>query len=199
MAVDRERFTATGPGYTVRPLRPEDIPWVREHIFRVITEDLGYGYNPAWHWDIDDLQGVYLDDPRHALWVAIDDASGALVATGGIRKGGPRSAPEQWVIERYDQERTAQVVRVYVAREHRRRGIARTIVELARRFAAAEGGYDVICLHTDTRAPGAEGFWRSMPTTLIYDARGIDPFGETLHFELSFPEDSQQEGAAAVP
>jgi ribosomal protein S18 acetylase RimI-like enzyme len=94
------------------------------------------------------------------------------------------------VAARYDPDRTAQVVRVYVARAHRRRGVARALVELARRFAAAEGGYDVICLHTDVRAPGAAPFWRSMPTRLVYDPQG---HGEgisatTLHFELAFPE-----------
>jgi hypothetical protein len=61
-------------------------------------------------------------------------------------------------------------------------------VELARRFAAAEGGYAVIYLHTDRRAPGAEAFWRAMPTTLVYDPQGAGPFGETLHFELAFPD-----------
>jgi GNAT superfamily N-acetyltransferase len=195
MGVDKERFTASLDGYTVRPACPDDLPAARRHIFRVISEDLGYPYNPQWHWDVDDLQGVYLDDPRHVLWVAVDDATGELVATGGVRKGGPRSAPEQWVVDRYHPENTAQVVRVYVAREHRRRGIARALVELARRFAAAEGGYEVICLHTDTRAPGAEGFWRSMPTTLIYDARGVDPSGDTLHFELAFPRGERAAGS----
>ena len=188
MPSTNEELTAAGPGYTIRHARPEDLPVARAHIMRVIEEDLGYGYNPQWHWDVDDLQGTYLDDPRHALWVAIDETSGELVATGGIRKGGPRSAPERWIVDRYDPERTAQIVRVYVARAHRRRGIARRLVELARRFAAADGGYSIICLHTDTRAPGAEGFWRSMPTTLVYDARGIDPAGDTLHFELPFPD-----------
>lgn len=187
MGVSKEHFTAAGKGFTVRPARPDDLPAARALIFQVLEQDLGYGYTPAWHWDIDDLQGVYLDDPRHALWVAVDDSTGEVVATGGVRKGGPRSAPEQWIIDRYDPERTAQVVRVYVARAHRRRGIARALVALARTFAAAEGGYAVICLHTDARSPGAEAFWRAMPTTLIFDARGIDPYGETLHFELAFP------------
>jgi ribosomal protein S18 acetylase RimI-like enzyme len=124
---------------------------------------------------------------RGALWVAVDDATGEIVGTGGVRRGGPKSPPE--MAAQYDPDRTAQVVRVYVDRAHRRRGIARTLVELARRFAAADGGYDVICLHTDVRAPGAEAFWRSMPTTLVYDpqGQGEGAYGSTLHFELAFP------------
>jgi GNAT superfamily N-acetyltransferase len=196
MPVDKARFTGKVNGYSLRPAQPEDVPEARTHIFRVIAEDLGYAYNPQWHWDIDDLQGVYLDDPRQILWVVVEDATGKLVATGGVRKGGPRSAPEQWIVDRYHPERTAQVVRVYVARQHRRRGIARALVALAQQFTAAEGGYDVLCLHTDTRAPGAEAFWRSMPTTLIYDARGVDPTGDTLHFELACRADERAPGSA---
>ena len=196
MPADKESFRAAGPGYTIRHARPGDVLAAKALIMRVISQDLGYAYNPQWHWDVDDLQGTYLDDPRQALWVAIDDVSGEILATGGVRKGGPRSAPEQWVVDRYDSERTAQVVRVYVAQAHRRRGIARRLVDLARRFAAADGGYAVICLHTDTSAPGAEAFWRSMPTTLVYDGRGVDTT-DTIHLELAFPQPGEATHRAA--
>ena len=211
MTASQDGPAARGPGYTARPAQPGDLRRARELIVRVIEEDLGYAYNPAWHWDLDDLRGVYLDDPRHALWVVTDDATGELLATGAVRRGGPKSPPTpRWLADRYDRDRTAQVVRVYVARPHRRRGIARTLVELARRFAAAEGGYSVICLHTDRRAPGAEAFWRAMPTTLVYDPKtdpqsdaAGDQSRETLHFELAFPgaegQEAQRTHGAAAP
>jgi GNAT superfamily N-acetyltransferase len=186
MALSKERFTTRGDGYSVRPAGP---PAARALIYRVLERDLGYGYDPAWHADLDDAQAYYLDHPRHALWVATDDETGKVVATGALRSGGPTSPPhERWLAERYAGETTAQVVRVYTAHSHRRRGIGRAIVEQIRRFAAAEGGYRVICFHTNALSPGAEAFWRAMPTVFVHDARGIDPFGETLHFELTLPE-----------
>ena len=134
MTASQDGPAARGPGYTARPAQPGDLRRARELIARVIEEDLGYAYNPAWHWDLDDLRGVYLDDPRHALWVVTDDATGELLATGAVRRGGPGlAAHPALAADRYDRDRTAQVVRVYVARPHRRRGIARTLVELARR------------------------------------------------------------------
>jgi GNAT superfamily N-acetyltransferase len=188
MAISKERFTAAGDGFTVRPARPDDLPAARALIYRVLERDVGYGYNPAWHADLDSAQVYYLDHPRHAFWVAADDATGELVGTGALRSGGPTSPPhEPWLAERYAGDGTAQVVRVYTAHSHRRRGIGRAIVEQVRRFAAAEGGYRVICFHTNALSPGAEAFWRAMPTLFVHDARGIDPFGETLHFELTFP------------
>ena len=37
-------------------------------------------------------------------------------------------------------------------------------------------------LHTDASVPGAEAFWRSLPTREVYDGRP-DPF-HTVHFEI---------------
>ncbi len=133
MPASKDDFTATRRGFTARPARPDDLPQARALIMQVIQEDLGYTYNPEWHWDVDDLQGVYLDDPRHALWVVVDDAMGEIIGTDGLRRGGPKSPPQ--VAARYDPDRTAQVVRVYVARAHRRRAVSlRPIVH--QRFAA---------------------------------------------------------------
>lgn len=86
---------------------------------------------------------------------------------------------------RYDPARTAQLVRVYTLREWRGHGIARMLVERAARFVAGEPSYTTLALHTDPRSPGAERFWRSMPTTLIHDDRD-GPSG-SLHFEMAIP------------
>ena len=189
MATSKERYTARGDGFTVRLARAEDLPAVRALIYGVLERDLGYGYNPEYHGDLDNAQAYYLDHPRHALWVAIDDASGEIVGTGAIRSGGPTHPPhERWLAERYAGGGTGQVVRTYTAHAHRRRGIGRAIVEQIRRFAVEDGGYGVVCFHTNALSPGAEPFWRAMPTIFVHDARGIDPFGETLHFELILPE-----------
>jgi GNAT superfamily N-acetyltransferase len=84
--------------------------------------------------------------------------------------------------------RTAQLLRVYIAADHRRRGVARNLVEHARQFAE-QVGYQTIYLHTNASVPGAEAFWRTMPTTLIYDGRGNSAgYSEAVHFELAVPD-----------
>jgi GNAT superfamily N-acetyltransferase len=116
----------------------------------------------------------------------VDDATGQVLGTGGVRSGGLK--PEfnhAWLVARYNPERTAQLVRVYTARESRGRGVARTLVAALLEFVAREGSYDVVALHTDPRSPGAERFWRSLPTTLILDDRD-GPSG-SLHFEMAIP------------
>jgi ribosomal protein S18 acetylase RimI-like enzyme len=178
---------STTRGFTVREVRPEDIEQARAVILRVLEEDLHSGYIPEWHWDVDDIQGTYIDNPRQAMFVAVDDASGAVIGTTAIRAGGPKPVNHpQWLCDRYDPETTAQLYRVYIAREHRRRGAARALVDAARRFVRDEGGYTVIYLHTNVTVPEAEPFWRSMPTTEVYDGR--HGRNAPVHFELAMDD-----------
>ena len=136
---------------------------------RVIREDLGYAYNPDWHWDVDDLQGVYLDHPRHALFVAVDDASGELLARRPCGRARAHLPAQPRLAGGALRPRAdGGVCRVYVGRAHRRRGVARALVDAGRRFVVRDGGYATLSLHTDPRAPGAEPLWRAMPTTLVY-------------------------------
>ena len=186
MATQRTTETSTGRGFAVRTARPDDLAAARALMIRTFEEDFGYGYTPAYHADVDDLQGVYLDHPRHALFVAVVDGTGEVVGTAGVRSGGLKPAfNEPWLVARYDPERTAQLVRVYTLREWRGRGVARALVARLLQFVAEEGSYTVVALHTDPRSPGAERFWRSMPTMLIHDDR--DGPSASLHFEMAIP------------
>jgi GNAT superfamily N-acetyltransferase len=152
---------------------------------RIIAEDMPYDWNPAWHWDIADLAGTYLNHPRHALFVAVDDAGGEVFGTAAVRAGGPKPPTHpEWLAARYDDETTAQLYRVFVVAEQWRRGAARALVEQARRWVAREGGYRTLYLHTNANMTGALPFWRSVEGVVeVYDARHLDEWG-AVHFEL---------------
>ncbi len=155
-------------------------------MLRVFEEDFGYGYNPAFHADVDGMREVYLDDPRHTLLLAVDRGSSELLGTGGARSGGLKPQfNHAWLVERYDPQTTAQLVRVYTARASRGRGVARALVAALLQWVADNGSYTTVALHTDPTSPGAERFWRSLPTTLILDDRD-GPSG-SLHFEMEIP------------
>jgi GNAT superfamily N-acetyltransferase len=171
--------TRQATGLTVRPATPDDVPAVRAFMLRIFEQDYGYGYRPRWHWDYDDLVGTYLENPRHTLVLALDARTGEIVGTGGLRSGGPSSPG--WLAERYQPpERTAQIVRVFVHADHRRRGVARLLVEDLRRFVVEVGEYDVICLHTER----AVDFWQALGCRVVHYGRMADPPEPSVHFEL---------------
>ncbi len=183
-----ERLTAAwdgigaASGLTVRRAVAADVPSVRAFMLGIFEKDFGYGYHPVWHADYDDLIGTYLENPRHTLLLVLDAASGEIVGTAGLRSGGPTRPA--WLAERYQPpDRTAQIVRVFTHPGHRRRGIARLLVEELRRFVREIGDYDVICLHTET----AVEFWESFGGRIVHDGRTAEPPEPSIHFELDLP------------
>lgn len=169
--------------YDIRQAREADLDGARGVMFDTFYREFGYGYRPEWHADAVDLKAAYLEPKRHALFVVAKGDE--IVATTGVRAVAPASPPHPaWLAERYAGGATAQLFRVYVRPEHRRCGLARELVRAATEFVANEPTYSVLYLHTDTRVPGAEGFWRSVATE-VYDNRDGDPIGfQTVHFEI---------------
>lgn len=178
----RKRAPATAGGYRVRLATVSDLDAVRALMIRTFDEDYGYGLRPDIHADVLALREHYLDHPRQALAVAVDETKGRVIAVGAIQEGGafPQPRPD-WLPARFPRATTAEIVRVYAQREVRRRGASRDIVEALRRWTAAEGGYEHLVLHTNTSRDGAEAFWRSIAREL-YDARPTT--FNTVHFEL---------------
>ncbi|WP_258055121.1 GNAT family N-acetyltransferase [Streptomyces sp. Ru71] len=149
-----------------------------------LYRDFGTGYVPRWHGDIVDLAGAYLVPARHTLLVALD-ADGRVVATGALDSRGPAHPPNpRHLARRYPCGTTAQLRRLYVRPEHRRRGLARRLVSELLAFASADGGYRAVYLHTDPSVPGAEAFWRSLGTVVHDEREDADTGNGVLHVEI---------------
>ncbi len=171
--------------YTLRPATPADLDAARAVMLDTVYRDFGTGYVPRWHGDIIDLAGAYLAPDRHTLLVAVDERDGEVVATGALDSRGPAYPPNpRHVAERYPSGVTAQLRRVYVRPEHRRRGLARRLVDELLAFAAADGGYRAVYLHTDPAVTGAEPFWRSL-AKVVHDEREDAGGGNgVVHFDV---------------
>ncbi len=151
-----------------------------------VYRDFGTGYVPRWHADIIHPERFYLAPPRHTLLVAVDERDGTVAATAALDARGPEHPPNpRWIAERFPSGETAQLRRVYVRPEHRRRGLARRLVSELAAFARADGGYQSLYLHTYPSSPGAEALWRALGK-LVLDERTEEPGGgkEALHFEI---------------
>lgn len=173
---------------TVRVPRPDELEGTRALMIRVIELDYGYDYRTRWHEDVDDPAGFFLAHPRQTLLVAIDEGTGQILGTAGVRVLRITSPPHPAeILARYHRERTAELTRVFVLPEARRRGIGRALVNAARRWVVEVGGFDLIQFHSRT----AVEFWRAMPTSEILDNRHrVDggPEDGQVYFEMSVPE-----------
>ncbi|WP_419993280.1 GNAT family N-acetyltransferase [Streptomyces boninensis] len=174
------------PDYRIRTAVPGDLDAARAVMLDTVYRDFGTGYVPRWHRDIIDLEGAYLRDPRHTLLIAEDERDGSVVATAALDSRGPAHPPNPlWVAERFPSGETAQLRRVYVRAEHRRRGLAGRLVAELLDFAAVAGGYRSVYLHTDPGVLGAEPFWRSLGK-VVCDEREEAAGARVVHFEVPF-------------
>nr|WP_240896044.1 GNAT family N-acetyltransferase [Kineococcus siccus] len=121
------------------------------------------------HADVDDPARHYPGTAEAFLLVALD-VGGRVVATAGLREGRlrPGLAPGH-LVERYADGRTAQLVRVCVRPDARRRGTARALVAAVCARAAADGRYERTALHAYRRSPGAVAFWEGLGARLVAD------------------------------
>jgi ribosomal protein S18 acetylase RimI-like enzyme len=172
----------------IREATAEDLDGARVVMLDAVYRDFGTGYVPGWHADIIDPASFYVVPPRHTLLVAVDERDGTVAATAALDARGPAHPPNpRWLAERYPSGETAQLRRVYVRPEYRRRGLARRLVEGLLEFARADGGYRSVYLHTYPHSPGAMGLWRTLGK-VVCDEREDVPGGGSgaVHFEIPF-------------
>ncbi|MFI1479625.1 GNAT family N-acetyltransferase [Streptomyces sp. NPDC020747] len=174
--------------YCIRTATPDDLDGARSVMLDTVYRDFGTGYVPRWHRDIIELGSFYLAPDRHTLLVAVDERDGTVAATAAIDSRGPVHPPNpRHLAERYPSGDTAQLRRVYTRADHRRQGLARRLVGELLDFAAADGGYRAVYLHTDPAVPGAEAFWRSLGKVVLDEREEPGGGQRIVHFEVPLP------------
>ena len=179
-------------GLLIRELTAADVPVARRVMMRSVLEDFADSYDPVMHADVDDLAGAYMRPDGAFMFVVVDTMTGDLLATGGVRTGAfqPERVPPQLALleRRYRDGRTGQIVRVYVLKEHRRRGIARALVRAIIDRVRDDALYERLALHTYPHSPGALAFWTSMGFKEVLDDVKAS---RQIFFEL--PPDSERD------
>ena len=157
MTGDRTIKTAS---FAVREMRPDEGHAVRSLILEGLGEHWGT-IDPALNRDLDDLGTA-------------DGDRLVLVATDGRRLVGTGT-----VVRRDD--RCAEIVRMSVARDHRRAGLGQLLIEEL--VAAAQGwGVERVVLETTAAWTEVVHFYERSGFTLTHFTDG--PFGPDAWFEL---------------
>jgi ribosomal protein S18 acetylase RimI-like enzyme len=104
------------PPWTIRSFLPEDLPACT----KLYAEGLlgGKLAENDTGLDIDDIESVYMSNPGNHFWVAVN-SQGKVVGMIGVQ---------------HHEEGKAQIRRLRVAQDHRRRGIGSALLETALRF-----------------------------------------------------------------
>lgn len=163
MPHDRERIERDG--YLIRTFEPADaaIAWDL-HVEGLIDNSTDVHQDPAWDADVRAIPEHYLTPGSH-FWV-VEDA-GSVVATSAVR--------------RID-DTTAEIKRMRVTKTHRRRGIARLLVEVAEDFCR-RNGYQRIILDTTDRQQPAQRLYESLNYTRTHE-QPLPAIGLTLiHYQ----------------
>ena len=150
----------------VQQLTAEHASAARELILARFLELSGPEIIETWYGDVRTIDEQYVNNERQAGFVALD--GDRVVGAAVIRARCPTIAP---LAGRYNPAATCELGRVIVDHTHRRRGLARALVEHARRWARER--YAVLTLHTDVNNPTALKFWSRIATEVHETSDGI--------------------------
>ena len=160
----------------------EQIINLQKFLFGQIKKEFGYGYVPAFHRDIKNLNDYYIEPERNIFLIAIDEDSNEIVATIGLRAYDKNFKEFNGI---YSNESTASIWRLFVDEKYRRCGIASKLFKLVETFAF-ENQFDEIYLHTHKTLDGALDFWKEMGFKITIDSNNEL---QTVHMEKNISQD----------
>lgn len=164
--------------FIIKELQIEDISQLKVNNFllKMIKDEYGYGFIPKYHQDIKDMETHYLEPLSNSFFLALDDVTGGIIGTLGIRAY-DRDFPNFKDV--YNSQTTASIWRVFVDKKWRRRGVASTLVSRAEDFCLFNG-YGEIYLHTHKTVNGSLDFWLSNGYQIVEDTEN---HLKTVHME----------------
>ena len=151
---------------------------LQKFLFDQIEREFGYGYVPAYHKDIMNLNEYYIEPKKNIFLIAIDEKSDEIIATIGLRAYDKCFDEFKGI---YSSVSTASIWRLFVDERYRRCGVASKLFEIIERFAY-ENQFNEIYLHTHKTLNGAIDFWKKMGFIITIDTHNEL---QTVHMEKS--------------
>lgn len=160
----------------------EQIKNLQKFLFGQIEKEFGYGYVPAYHKDIKNLNSYYIEPEKNIFLIAIDEYSGEIIGTIGLRAYDKNFDEFEGI---YSSNSTASIWRLFVDEKYRRCGIASKLFDLVEAFAF-ENHFAEIYLHTHKTLDGALDFWKKMGFRITLDTHNEL---QTVHMEKNISRD----------
>lgn len=168
----------------VRLCNRNDIPAVQTVMMETFTNDFTYGYDKKYHKDYEraEFEKTYLETSGNFMYVATVGSD--VVGMGGVRLEGYRSRNlDSAFTKKYyhsAKQPIAKIVRVFVKKPFRTRGIARMIVETILKRLRTEDTYKKCRIVLDSEY--AVDFWHKMGAVEVLKQKNKDY--TTTYFEF---------------
>jgi GNAT superfamily N-acetyltransferase len=156
----------------------------RQFCLDTIREVYGTEYRPDWHADLDSLlvaseHSWFSRENRGAFW-SLHSPAGEIVATAGLYRLAWKPNLTAAFADRYPSaDDVAQLVRVYVRKDQRGRGIGQWLSALAE-AQARRLGFPTLYLHANTDTEATIAFWRGQGFSEFAAADGTTHFDKVL-------------------
>lgn len=134
-------------------------------LFKMIKEEYNFDYIPEYHYDIKDLEKIYISNEKNNFFIAVDKRTNKIIGTLAIRQYDKNFTEFK---KRYSKNNTTSIWRVFVDKKYRRKGIATALVKKAEEFAEKQK-FNEIYLHTHKNINGALNFWLSQDYKITLD------------------------------
>ena len=156
----------------------------RRFCLDTIRDVYGTEYRPDWHTDLDSLIGSpercwFSRDNRGAFW-SLNAPGGEIIATAGLYRLAWKPHLAAALAGRYPSaDEVVQLVRVYVRKDRRGRGIGRWLTACAE-SQARRLGFPTLYLHANTDTEATIAFWRGQGFEEFADVDGTTHFDKAL-------------------
>lgn len=156
----------------------------RRFCLDTIREVYGTEYRPDWHADLDSLlqppeQCWFSGKSRGAFW-SLHAPDGEIVASAGLYGLSWKPNLVAAFADRYPSpDDVKQLVRVYVRKDLRGKGIGQWLAGLAETEAQMQG-FKTLYLHANTDTVATIVFWRAQGFSEFAAAEGTTHFDKTL-------------------
>lgn len=158
----------------IRKVSLADKQVVCDFLYNTMTNVYPFPLTDASFKDLTEMESYYINKENASLFVAFSNHE--VVGTIAIRPYDDRIVE---VKNRYDLDKTCEVIKCYIGEDTRRKGIGSLLYKKAEQFCR-DAGYLKIYLHTHQFLPGGLQFWLKKGFTVTIDQ--IDKI-ETVHME----------------
>lgn len=158
----------------IREATIEDKQVVCEFLYNTMTNVYPFPLTDTSFNDLKEMESYYINKDNAKLFIAFSNHE--VIGTIAIR---PYDGRIVEVKNRYDLNKTCEVIKCYISENIRRKGIGSLLFKKAEQFCR-DTGYVKIYLHTHRFLPGGLYFWLKKGFTITIDQ--IDEI-ETVHME----------------